>query len=191
MMDLQFFISDVSDIPQQLEKLICIVFHGPLSQSQLMELLNLVIIIPVKEVFLLEIILELFPPKSPFTDPLYLLEVFPTNGCSSIQIEYCNSCLHVPQTILNLKLLLYPKKPRFSLLSSLYLTIKRRRFRFLEFILSAIPMVSLSFPFMRRRAQIPTGFLRITLLHFDQKSDGRHVGFSTLPCRMYDTLVFL
>ena len=29
-----------------------------------------------------------------------------------------------------------------------------------------------------------------TLLHFDQKSDGRHVGFSTLPCRMYDTLVF-
>ena len=30
----------------------------------------------------------------------------------------------------------------------------------------------------------------LTLLHFDQKSDGRHVGFSTLPCRMYDTLVF-
>ena len=28
------------------------------------------------------------------------------------------------------------------------------------------------------------------LLHFDQKSDGRHVRFSTLPCRMYDTLVF-
>ena len=28
------------------------------------------------------------------------------------------------------------------------------------------------------------------LLHFDQKSDGRHVGFSTLPCRMYDTLIF-
>ena len=28
-----------------------------------------------------------------------------------------------------------------------------------------------------------------TLLHFNQKSDGRHVGFSTLPCRMYDTLV--
>ena len=30
----------------------------------------------------------------------------------------------------------------------------------------------------------------VTLLHFYQKSDGRHVGFSTLPCRMYDTLVF-
>ena len=29
-----------------------------------------------------------------------------------------------------------------------------------------------------------------TLLHFDQKSDGHHVGFSTLPCRMYDTLIF-
>ena len=29
-----------------------------------------------------------------------------------------------------------------------------------------------------------------TLLHFDQKSDGGHVGFSTLPCRMYDTLNF-
>ena len=31
----------------------------------------------------------------------------------------------------------------------------------------------------------------ITLLHFDQKSDGRIVGFSTLPCRMYDTMIFL
>ena len=28
------------------------------------------------------------------------------------------------------------------------------------------------------------------LLHFYQKSDGRHVGFLTLPCRMYDTLIF-
>ena len=31
---------------------------------------------------------------------------------------------------------------------------------------------------------------QLSLLHFDQKSDGRHVGFSTLPRRMYDTLVF-
>ena len=28
------------------------------------------------------------------------------------------------------------------------------------------------------------------LLHFDKKSDGYHVGFSTLPCRMNDTLIF-
>ena len=30
----------------------------------------------------------------------------------------------------------------------------------------------------------------VALLHFDQKSDGRHVGFSTLLCRMYHTLIF-
>ena len=29
-----------------------------------------------------------------------------------------------------------------------------------------------------------------TLLHFDQKSDGGHVGFSTPSCCMYDTLIF-
>ena len=29
-----------------------------------------------------------------------------------------------------------------------------------------------------------------SLLHFDQNSDGRIVGFSTLPCRMYDTMIF-
>ena len=29
-----------------------------------------------------------------------------------------------------------------------------------------------------------------TLLHFDQKSDNHIVGFSTLPCRMYDTMIF-
>ena len=31
---------------------------------------------------------------------------------------------------------------------------------------------------------------RSTLLHFDQKSDGYIVGFSTLPYRMYDTMNF-
>ena len=30
----------------------------------------------------------------------------------------------------------------------------------------------------------------IALLHFDQKSDGCIVGFSTLPCRIYDTMIF-
>ena len=29
-----------------------------------------------------------------------------------------------------------------------------------------------------------------SLLHFDQKSDGNIVGFSTPPCRMYDTMNF-
>ena len=32
--------------------------------------------------------------------------------------------------------------------------------------------------------------MKQTLLHFDQKSDGRHVEFSTLNCRMYDTSIF-
>ena len=95
MLDLHLFISNIPDIPQQLQKIIFILFHGLLSQSQLMEFLNLVIIIPVREVFLLEILLELFPLKSPFIDPLYLLEVFPPNGYPAIQIEYGNSCLHV------------------------------------------------------------------------------------------------
>ena len=87
---------DVPYIPQQFQELICIFIHGLLSQSQLMELLDLVIIIPVRKVFPPEILLELFPLQFPFTDLLYLLEVFPPNGCLSIQIEYGNSGLHVP-----------------------------------------------------------------------------------------------
>ena len=38
--------------------------------------------------------------------------------------------------------------------------------------------------------KIVNGVQRVSLLHFDQKSDGRIVGFSTLPCRMYDTMIF-
>ena len=60
-----------------------------------MELLDLVIIIPVRKVSLPEILLELFPFQFPFTDLLYLPKVFPPNGFPSIQIEYGNSCLHV------------------------------------------------------------------------------------------------
>ena len=95
LLDLQFFISAVPDIPQQFQELIYIFIHGLLSQSQLMELLDLFIIIPVRKVFLLEILLELFPLQFPFTNLLYVLEVFPPNGCPSNQIEYGNSCLHV------------------------------------------------------------------------------------------------
>ena len=35
-----------------------------------------------------------------------------------------------------------------------------------------------------------SGEILVTLLHFDQKSDGRIVGFSTLLCRIYDTMIF-
>ena len=146
-----FIILDIPDIPQYLQEIICILFHGLLSQYQLMELLNLVSIITVREVFLLEILLELFPLKSPFTNPLYLYEVFPPNGCPSIQIEYGNPCLHVSRLFLNLEVLLYPKKPSFSFLSNIYLTIKCRRFILLKFIPRVIPMVPPSFSFMRRR----------------------------------------
>ena len=101
--------------------------------------------------------LELFPLQFSFTDPLYLPEVFPPNGFSSIQIEYCNSYLHLSWIILHLKLLLDPKNPSFSLLSSLYLTIKCRRFSFPKFISRVIPMVPSSFPFLRRWTCISTG----------------------------------
>ena len=36
----------------------------------------------------------------------------------------------------------------------------------------------------------PESKYHMSLLHFDQKSDGRIVVFSTLPCRMYDTMNF-
>ena len=62
---------------------------------------------------------------------------------------------------MHLKVLLYPKKPSFSFLSRLYLTIKCRRFSFPKFISRAIPMMSSSFPLMRRWTCISTGFFRI------------------------------
>ena len=126
-----------------------------------MELLDLIIIIPIRKVFLPQILLELFPLQFSFDDPLYLIEVFPPNGWFSIQIEYGNSYLHVSWIIMHLKALHYPKKPSFSLLSSLYLTIKCRRFGFLKFIPRAIPIVSFSFPFTRIWTCIPAGFFRV------------------------------
>ena len=44
-----------------------------------------------------------------------------------------------------------------------------------------------SFPYVQKSVN---NFSNVTLLHFDQKSDGRIVGFSTFPCRMYDTMIF-
>ena len=60
MLDLHLLIFDVPDIPQQFQELICILFHGLLSQSQLMEFFNLVIIVPIGKVLLVDV-----PPEMP------------------------------------------------------------------------------------------------------------------------------
>ena len=95
MMDFQFFIFDVPNIPQQLQEPICILFQGLLSQSQLIKLFDIIIIVPIREVLLLEILLELFPHNSPFTTLIHLLEVLPLYGRSSSQIEDGYSILHI------------------------------------------------------------------------------------------------
>ena len=61
MLDFHLIILNVPDIPQHLQELICIFFHGLLSQYQLKEFFDLIIIVPVREVLLLEILLELLP----------------------------------------------------------------------------------------------------------------------------------
>ena len=99
-----------------------------------MELFDLIIIVPVREVLLLEILLELFPHNLPFIDLLHLPEVLPPYGCSSSRIGDGYSSLHIFGIVLDLEIFPHPKKPSFSFLSSLYLTIKSRMSCFLKFI---------------------------------------------------------
>ena len=118
-LDFHLLIFDVPDIPQQLQELVFIIFHGLLSQSQLMELFDIIIIVPVKEVRLLEILLELFPHNIPFINIFHLPEVLPPYGCSSSQIEDGYSSLHISRVVLDLEILSHPKNPRFSFLFGL------------------------------------------------------------------------
>ena len=92
-----------------------------------MELFDIIIIVPIREVLLVEILLELFPPNLPFIQLLYLLEVLPPNGCSSIQIEDGYTCLHISWIVLDFEIFLHPKKTSFSFLTGLYLTVKGSR----------------------------------------------------------------
>ena len=91
-----------------------------------MELFDLVIIVPVREVVLLEILLELFPHNFPFINLLHLPEVLPPNGRSSSQIEYGYPSLHISRVVLDLEIFSHAKKPSFSFLTVLYLTIEGR-----------------------------------------------------------------
>ena len=134
MLDFYFLNFDALDIPQQLQELVFILFHSLLSQSQLIEFFNLIIIVPDRDVLLLEVFLELFPHNSSFINLLYLSVVFPPYGCSSSQIEYSYPCFHISGVVLNLEILPHPKKPRFIFLSIIYLTIKGRRPFLLKFI---------------------------------------------------------
>ena len=132
MMDFYFFIFDVPDIPQQIQDLFCILFHGQLSQSQLMELFDFFIIVSVREVLLLEILLEPFPHNLPFINIFHLPEVLPPYGCSSCQIEDGYPSLHISRLVLDLEIFSHPKNPSFSFLTILYLIVEGRRPSFLN-----------------------------------------------------------
>ena len=127
MLDFHLLIFDVPNIPQQLQELFCILFHGMLYQYQLMELFDLIIIVPVREVLLLEILLELFPHNLPFINILHFPEVLLPYGCSSSKIEYGYPSLHISLIALDLEIFSHPKKPSFSFLTILYLTIEGRQ----------------------------------------------------------------
>ena len=126
-MDFHFIIIDIPDIPQQLQEFVCIFFHGQLSLFHLMELFDIIIIVPIREVLLLEIFLELLAHNLPFIDLLHFPEVLPPYRCSSIQIEGGYTFLHISRVVLDLEILSHPKKPSFSFLTRFYLTIKCRR----------------------------------------------------------------
>ena len=99
-----------------------------------MEFHDLIIIVPVRKVLLLEVLLELLPYNLSFIDLLYLPEVLPPYGCSSIQIEGGYSSLHISRIVLDLEIFPHPQKPSFSFLTSIYLTIEGRRPFLPEFI---------------------------------------------------------
>ena len=100
-----------------------------------MELFDLVIIVPVREVLLLEILLELLPHNIPFIDILYFPEMLPPYGCPSSQIENGYSIFHIPRIVLDLEIFSYSLNLSFSFSTILYLTIKGRRPFLLKFIL--------------------------------------------------------
>ena len=99
-----------------------------------MELFDLVIIVPIIEVILLEILLELLPHNLPFIDLLYLSEIIPPYGCSFGQIENGYSSFHIPRIVLDLEIFPHPQKPSSSFLTSLYLTVEGRLPCLLKFI---------------------------------------------------------
>ena len=126
-----------------------------------MELFNLVIIVHVREELLLEILLELLPHDLFVSDLLNLPEVLPRYWCCSIQIEDGYSCLHISRVVLDLEIFLHPKKPSFSFLTSLYLTIKSRRPFLFNFIMWIFPVAPLPLIPMRWRAWTPSGSFRV------------------------------
>ena len=117
-MDFHFIILDVPDIPQQLQELVCILFLGLLTQPQFMEFFNLVIIVPIREVLLLEIFLELFLDNISLIYLIYFPKVFPPNRRSSCQIENRYLKFHISKIILDLEIFSYSQKPSFNFLTS-------------------------------------------------------------------------
>ena len=100
-----------------------------------MELFDITITIPIREVLMPEKIMELFPHNIPFIDLLHLLKVLPPYECSSSQIEDGYPSLHISREVLDFEIYSHPHKPSFSFFTVLYLTIKGRRPYLLKLIM--------------------------------------------------------
>ena len=74
-----------------------------------MELFDLIIVVPIIEVHLLDMLLELFPDNLPFINIFHLPEVLPQYRCSSSEIEYGYPSLHISRVVLDLEYFLIPR----------------------------------------------------------------------------------
>ena len=128
-----------------------------LSQPQLIELFDLVIIIPIIEVLLPEIILELLPHNFPSINILHFPEVLPPYGCSSSQIEDGYSSLHISWIVLDLEIFPHPKNPSFNFLTIIYLSIEGRRSCLLKLITRMVLVTPLPLILVRRRNWTTSG----------------------------------
>ena len=85
-------------------------------------------IVPIEEVLLLEVLIELLPHNLPLIYILDLSTMIPLYRYSSIQIEYGHACLHVLEVVLDLEILPHPKNPSLNSFTWFGFTIKNGKF---------------------------------------------------------------
>jgi hypothetical protein len=123
-LNLEPLISEIIHIPQQLHEFLDTIFHGFLSQFQLMEFLPFLLIIPDRQIFILEILLKLLPFNLPFFNPFYFYKVFPPNQGSTVQTKDDDFGLLLLGVVMNFKLSFHSENPIFFLLNHFIYSVK-------------------------------------------------------------------
>ena len=142
------------------------IFHSHSSDPEFKELLHFLVIEMIREVLLLEVLLELLPSDPTFINMFHLLQLVPPHYSFSVSMVGGNPIFQIWWIVMQLEISLESKLPCFDIIFPFSFTIKGRWLELPQLSLQTIYLLLPSLVSDRRHLWTSYGIFRCIKLSF-------------------------